>query len=148
MCDQGSGFAGEVEGCDLGAIRSRSRTAKSKGAKSKGSGLWVRSLSGCDLSGRSLAGQRDVLSPSLSLFVCVFRNPFEGKIATEIDFRLEREFSVKAEINFRWSYFPVLTKHTFLQKTISESGLKSKQTQPKTKYNTLISNYNYNLEKS
>ena len=32
---------------------------------SKGSGLWVRSLSRCDLSGRSLANRRGVLSPSL-----------------------------------------------------------------------------------
>ena len=47
---KGSGFVGEVEGWDLGEIQSRSRTAKSKGAKSKGSRLWVRSLSGCDLS--------------------------------------------------------------------------------------------------
>ena len=57
------------------SARRRSRTAKSKGeverrrrtAKSKlnSSALLVRSLSGCDLSGRSLAGRRGVLSPSL-----------------------------------------------------------------------------------
>uniref|UniRef100_A0A7N2R348 Uncharacterized protein n=1 Tax=Quercus lobata TaxID=97700 RepID=A0A7N2R348_QUELO len=53
---KGSGFAGEVEGCDLGAIRSRSRTAKSKGEIRSRS---RRALgSGCDLSGRSLAGRR------------------------------------------------------------------------------------------
>ena len=40
----GSGFAGEVEGCDMGAIRSQSQAAKSKGTKSKGSGLWVRGM--------------------------------------------------------------------------------------------------------
>ena len=40
----GSGFIGEVEGCDLGAIRSRSWTVKLKGAKSKGSGLWVHGV--------------------------------------------------------------------------------------------------------
>ena len=39
-----SRFAGEVEGCDLGAIRSRSWTVKLKGAKSKGSGLWVHGV--------------------------------------------------------------------------------------------------------
>ena len=65
--DLGFGFASEVKGFDLGAIQSRSGTAKSKGSglwvrqqsrrvrsecdlKSKGSRLWVRSLSGCDLS--------------------------------------------------------------------------------------------------
>ena len=48
MSDLGFGFAGEVEGCDLGAIRSRSRTAKSKGAKSKGSGF-ASEVEGCDL---------------------------------------------------------------------------------------------------
>ena len=31
-----------------------------------------------------------LLSPSLSLFVCEGWKPFEGKIETEIDFRLER----------------------------------------------------------
>ena len=72
---------GEVEGCDL---------------KSNNFALWVRSLSGCDLSGRSLAGRRGVLSPSLfflyltltqlSLSLSVFRKiVFEGKIKTEIN---------------------------------------------------------------
>ena len=45
-----------------GDVERRRRTAKSK---SNSSALWVRSLSGCDLSGRSLAGRRGVLSPSL-----------------------------------------------------------------------------------
>ena len=48
MRDLGSGFTGEVEGCDLGAIRSRSRTTKSKGTKSKGSGF-TGEVEGCDL---------------------------------------------------------------------------------------------------
>ena len=71
----------EVEGCDL---------------KSNSSALWVRSLSGCDLSSRSLAGRRGVLSPSLfflyltltqlSLSLSIFRKiVFEGKIKTEIN---------------------------------------------------------------
>ena len=47
---KGFGFAGDLSRCDLGAIRSLCQTAKLKGAKSKGSRLWVRSLSGCDLS--------------------------------------------------------------------------------------------------
>ena len=44
--------------------------------------------------GTSLAGRRVcslfLLSPSLSLFVCEGWKSFEGKIETEIDFRLER----------------------------------------------------------
>ena len=46
------GFAGEVEGCNLGVIRSRSQTAKSKGAKSKGSGF-VGKVEGCDSKSKS-----------------------------------------------------------------------------------------------
>ena len=56
-----------------GEVERRRRTAKSKGAirsrtmksKSNSSALWVRSLSRCDLSSRSLVGRRGVLSPSL-----------------------------------------------------------------------------------
>ena len=87
-------------------LRSRSarrRTVKSKGAirsrtaKSNSSGLWVRSLSGCDLSGRSLDDESVCSLPlssssislslsSLSLSLSVFRKiVFEGKIKTEIN---------------------------------------------------------------
>ena len=87
-----------------GKVERRRRTAKSKGAirsrtmksKSNSSALWVRSLSRCDLSGRSLAGRRGVLSPSLfflyltltqlSLSLSIFRKiVFEGKIKTKIN---------------------------------------------------------------
>ena len=57
-----------VLGCDENDSKSKSN-GEVKGydskLKSKGSGLWVQSLSGCDLFGRSLAGWRGVLSPSL-----------------------------------------------------------------------------------
>ena len=119
MRDLGSGFTDEVEGCNLGVIRSRK--ALGSPAKLKGAiwvrfkveielrsrrvqfeveverwSRWVRSWralgSGFDLSlaGAWLAGGVCSFPLSLSLFVCVFRNPFKGKIATEIDFRLER----------------------------------------------------------
>ena len=87
-----------------GEVERRRLTAKSKGAirsrmvKSKlnSSALWVRSLSRCDLSGRSLAGRRGGLSPSLfflyltltqlSLSLSIFRKiVFEGKIKTKIN---------------------------------------------------------------
>ena len=88
---KGSGFAGEVEGCDLGAIRSRSRTAKSKGAirsrRALGSGFDL-SLGAISLAGAWLVG--GVCSLPLSPSVSIFQNPFKGKIATEIDFQLER----------------------------------------------------------
>ena len=40
-------------------------------------------------------------------------------------------FPVKAEIIYRWPYFPCATKHPLLRKNISGNDLKSKQTQPK-----------------
>ena len=56
------------------------------GGSGGGGTIWV---------GQSLAGRRGVLSLlalslSISLFVCEGWKPFEGKIETEIDFRLER----------------------------------------------------------
>ena len=79
--DLGSGFAGEVEGCDLGVIRSRSQTTKSKGVKSKGSGF-VGEVEGCDLgeirsrsrtvrSRKALGSGFDLSLGAISLSLCV-----------------------------------------------------------------------------
>ena len=40
-------------------------------------------------------------------------------------------FPVKAEIIYRWPYFPCAAKHPLLWKSISRNNLKSKQTHPK-----------------
>ena len=114
---------GGVEGCD----------SKSK---SKGFGLWVQSLSGCDLSGRSLAGGRGVLSPFLfflyltltKLSLSVFwKMVFEGKIKMEI---ILHPNTRSTEKHFRKCYFPCANKHPHLRKSISGNDFHQKQTQP------------------
>ena len=60
--DDESGFAIGAKAKSKGEVKRRRRMAKSK---SNSFALWVRSLFGCDLSGRSLAGRRGVLSPFL-----------------------------------------------------------------------------------
>ena len=179
MRDLGSGFAGEVEGCDLGAIRSRSRRVRSRRAlgslaKLKGAiwvrfevkverrsrrvrfkvevaglwalgsiSLWVRSLwpelgwsEGCALSlsllslslSLSLSLRAGAISLSLSSLSVFRKMIFEGKIKTEI---ILHPNTRSTEKHFRKIYFPCVTKHPHLRKSIFGSDFHPKQTQLK-----------------
>ena len=104
MGDLGPGFAGEVEDWFVGSWRKGSRSP----AKSKARGRW-----------------RWALSLSLSVFR---KMRFEGKIKTEM---ILHPNTRSTEKHFRKIYFPCAIKHLHLRKSISESDLKLKQTQPK-----------------
>ena len=108
--DLGSGFVSEVEGCDLGAIQSRSRMAKLKGAKSKGSKLWVRwrsrrVRSGCNSKSKSKGSGlwvRGVIwVRSLSLFARESGNGLKWKFLLQT---ISGSNQLKHTVN--WKVFP------------------------------------------
>ena len=73
------------------------------------------------------------LSLSLSLSLRVWpENGLKWKFELQTIFVVKGSFSSSTSNNFRKIYFPCAIKHPELRKSISESGLKSKQTQPKS----------------
>ena len=82
----------------------------------------------CDLGSGFVAWSGLSLLPlSLSLSLCVWVwKWFEVKILTETNFRVK---AIKTH-GLGKIYFPCATKHPHLRKSISESNLKPKQTQP------------------
>ena len=121
-----SGFAGEVEGCDLGAIRSQSRTAKSNGnlGSRRDLGSW---RSGCDSKSNGDPGLY------LSLRVSPKReskNGLKWKFSLQTISAPEALFYGQIENIFSLTQFSGPTKHAIFRKRISEFRLKSKQTEP------------------